>query len=264
MRDVKGVVKGHGSGSLEIRFAFLYCIQERIKTIRSSKEMELGDPWFPAKGFTRDAEETSEIQHWMGPNGVRFLDNGFDVSPVADANIYDQCRLALKTFGELLDTSNTESEWRLVKPPAIGEENENNIRYLPTSSCTIRNKNRLRVIGYCIYMVSMHILLYDVSGYRLRAQIIRHRYHIYPRMKKGPGTSEVLSSMMYNRFRTRVNHWVKVTYPWANTCNCSSGEAWNDTEGRRKCRESWFLPSQDWGGEDIPNNRRGYCFKYIV
>ena len=95
MRDVKGAVKGHGTGSLELRFAKLYCEKERINELRSTERFS--DPathWLEARGFSNQEEAPlSECSD----GEFHVLDKGS--SPPNDM-ILKQCKKAFKTAHE--------------------------------------------------------------------------------------------------------------------------------------------------------------------
>ena len=91
MRDVKGAVKGHGTGSLELRFAKLYCEKERITELRSTERYSApATHWLDARGFRSQEEAPSE---WNG-GGFHVLDKG---SSPPNNQIETQCKNAFRT-----------------------------------------------------------------------------------------------------------------------------------------------------------------------
>ena len=114
-----------------------------------------------------------------------------------------------------------------------------------------------------------------------------NRFKVYGRIKKDTsGTSEIVSSVMYKRFRTRRNHWARVTYPYKKPttnprrgprrgppertnppersehfCKCATGEAM-DGEDAHWCRERTTLTDDAFdSGQVLPINK---CVVFIV
>ena len=104
MRDVKGAVKGHGTGSLELRFAKLYCEKERVSELRGSlADSDESTPWMESRGFRNQEEATFE---WSA-NNVQVLDKG--ITPSTGTIIEEQCRAAFKTA---LDNGDLSDHWK--------------------------------------------------------------------------------------------------------------------------------------------------------
>ena len=90
------------------------------------------------------------------------------------------------------------------------------------------------------------------------------RFKIYGRVKRdSSGTSEIISSVFYKRYRTRRNHWARIAYPYDNKqkgkspdsfCKCATGEKMNEEEAQL-CREKWELPDDACSCPKIPENR---------